>query len=134
MKHLITILILFSFFQIETLAQGVATATMRVSATIISGATLTNVRVNELSLNDSNESIGGFDFKAPKNVDTYVSLENSVIAVNEFGDELILSMSSILENENGNHTIDLNTQIDDSDEKILRGNYKGSITTSINYL
>lgn len=134
MKYLLSIFILLSLIQIEAPAQKVATATMRVTATIISGATLNNIEAIDLDLERNTESSRVFKFTAPKNIETDVSTKNSIIAINEYGDKLKLSSSSIHESENGTHFVDLNTKVKTPDQIILRGFYKGNIIASINYL
>ncbi|GAB5407700.1 MAG: hypothetical protein BalsKO_00650 [Balneolaceae bacterium] len=107
---------------------------MKVSATIISGATLTNIEAIDLDLELNTNSKSAFRFTAPKNIETDVSTKSLIIAINEYGDELKLSSSSVHKSENGIHFIDLRTTVENPDETILRGTYEGNILTIINYL
>jgi len=133
-KHITLLLFIISLIYGENLAQGVATATMRVTATIISGATLTNVNTINIDFSDRNESTGHLEFIALMNIDTHVSVEDSIIAKNEFGDELTLSSYCTQEGNGGVHSVDFNAKILTTNNKRLRGNYFGSLITTINYL
>ncbi len=134
MKRITLLFVIIPLIYGENLAQGVATATMRVTATIISGATLTNIETINIDFSDTKESTGHFEFIAQKNIDTHISVENSIIAKNEFGDELTLSSNSTHEGNEGVHSVDFSAKILEKDNKDLRGNYFGSLKTTINYL
>lgn len=134
MKHLVCIFILLFLIQFDAFSQKTATATMRVTATIISGTTLNNVEAISLNLERDSELNTMFKFTAPKNVETDVSIKNSIIAVNEFGDELKLSSSSVHQSEGRIHSVGLNTKVENPSQTVLRGSYEGNIITSINYL
>ncbi len=134
MRKLIYISLLLSLLSFKAKSQGVATATMRVSATIISGATLNNIQAINLDFEDETRSVGGFEFIAPSNADTQVEIENSIIATNEFGDIVTINSNSTLDKEKGKHSISLNATVNQSESNVLRGSYQGNINTIINYL
>lgn len=134
MKYLLALFILLSLLQLEVFAQKVATSTMKISATIVCGTTLDSIDAMNLNLKRDTESRRVFKFIAPKNIETSVLTENSVIARNEFGDKLKLVASSIHESKNGTHSVDLSTKVENPNQAILRGSYTANIKTSINFL
>lgn len=134
MRHFKTILLLLTVLTTSAFAQKTAVATMRVSATIISGATLNNIEAINLDLTSNVKTGGSFEFLAPNNMETQVDVENSIKITNEFGEVLDLASDSLHQIENGKHLINLNAALTDNSTNNLRGNYYGNVTTTVNYL
>ncbi len=115
-----------------------ATAVMRVEVTIISGASLTQASKVELPLSLSSNSASAnqemFQITTAKNTALDFDCPKSVLVTNEFGETVtIYTNSSVSENKEtgsryfaleSNATPTLNT----------RGNYSGTLTTTIDYL
>ena len=121
-------------FSLNAMAQKTATATMKISATIVSGITLNHVDAIDVSLNEGVENQSNFEFIAPKHIDSDVEIKEKVIIRNEFGDQLELTSESEHHFENGKHRVTLRASVDPSDKKNMKGHYQGSLTTTINFL
>lgn len=118
----------------SALAQGTVTATMRVSATIVSGVTLNNVESISVDLENGDRSSGSFNFTTPSYLDSQIDIENDVVLRNKFGDEIRISSQTNHQVDEGRHQVSLNTKIEPLNREHLKGHYQGNLTTTINYL
>ncbi|MFV1885323.1 MAG: hypothetical protein ACMZ7B_12600 [Balneola sp.] len=135
MKTVLYISILLIAFLSEGLvAQGTVTSTMRISATVVSGVTLSNVESINVDLENGERSGGSFNFTTPSYLDSQVDIENDVVLRNEFGDEIRISSQGNHQFNDGKHQVNFNTEIEPLNSKLLKGNYQGNLTTTINYL
>ena len=127
-------ILLISFINHVLIAQGTVTSTMRISATVVSGVTLSNVESINVDLENGERRSGSFNFTTPSYLDSQVDIENDVILRNEFGDEIRISSQGNHQFNDGKHQVNLNTEIEPLNKKLLKGYYKGNLTTTINYL
>ncbi len=134
MKHLLYILILTLLSGSDIRAQKTATATMRISATIVSGVTLNHVEAIDLDIYEENSTRSSFEFTTPEHLDSEVETKEKIILVNEFGDQLELATESECQTRNGRHRVNLKASVDSESTQKLKGRYLGNLTTTINYL
>ena len=113
-------------------AQKTATATMRVTVTVLSGATLTDVTPLEMDFNNNEVKGGTFRFTAPVNADTEVTISEDVTLKNQYGEELTLKSDSLHKIENNIHEVDID--VDLPRERNLNGQYTGTVVTTVYYL
>lgn len=107
---------------------------MKVSATIVSGATLSTVGNIELDLRKELFTGDIFEFTTPQDLDSQVESSNSVILTNEFGEQILAFSKSHVKTKGNTHRVTLRTEIKDHQATKLRGRYSGNIVTKINYL
>ncbi len=107
---------------------------MRVSATIISGSTLETVELVTVGLNSKTDAVGRIKFVTTKHVEAHVETSSSAQMINQYGDMIELSTDSLHEAENGRHSVDIKATIETKLPSGLKGTYKGTITSTINYL
>lgn len=113
-------------------AQKTSTATMRVTVTVLSGATLTDVTPLELDFEKNEIKGGDFSFTAPMNAAADVSVTENVLLKNEFGEEISLKSDSLHKVEDNLHKV--NVGVDLSQTEALNGHYEGTIVTTVYYL
>ncbi len=118
----------------DGVGQGSTSVTMRVSATIISGATLETVESITIKLDTNTETTGRFEFVTNKHAVTHVETSNTTELTNQYGDKINLNTDSLHKSSNGRHSVDIEAKIDQTNQADLKGTYTGSITTTINYL
>ncbi len=117
---------------------GQVTAVMRVEVTVISGASLTQAPKVELPLtsNSASTSLSNdvFQVTTAKNTALDFDCPESVLVTNEFGESVtIYTNSSVTEDkETGSRYFALESNVKPT--KITRGNYSGTLTTTIDYL
>lgn len=107
---------------------------MRISATIVSGVTLSNVESIDMDLEAGERSSSSFNFTTPRHLDSQVDIENDVVLRNEFGDEIRINSQGNHQVNDGKHQVNLNTELEPLSNKLLKGHYQGNLTTTINYL
>ena len=88
-------------------AQGSTSVTMRVSATITSGATLETVQPITLKLDSDTETTGTFEFVTTKYTVTHVETSNTTELTNQYGDNINLTTYSLHKSKNGRHSVDI---------------------------
>lgn len=137
LKTYISIFVLFACFSSkQTLAQ--ATAVMDVTVTIISGASLTQQNELNLSLQPSSTSVTTneniFKLTTAKNTEVNFNLPESVQVTNEFGEKatIVTNCNPILNKNLGTHIVEMESSLVES--QLIRGNYSGKFTTTIDYL
>lgn len=114
--------------------QGRTNVTMRVSATIISGATLESVESITVKLNTNTEAIGRFEFVTNKYAVTHVETSRMIQLVNQYGDKIELTTDSLHESSNGKHSVNIEASVNPASLNNLKGTYTGAITTTLHYL
>ena len=134
MKNLLYILTLALLLSSNAVAQKTATATMKISATIVSGVTLNPVKAMNVDLKTENQTQNAFEFITPEHLDTEVEVTGTVTLENEFGETLVLISESDHRNDNGKHKITLTSTFDSEIKHNASGQYHGNLTTTINYL
>ena len=134
MKKLLYISILALLFSSNAIAQKTTTATMRISATIVSGVTLNHVEVINVDFNKESRTRSDVEFTTPEHLDTDVKVSESVVLENEFGDQVELTSESEHSTNKGKHKITLTSMVDPSVKDNVSGYYRGNLTTTINYL
>lgn len=113
-------------------AQKTATATMRVTVTVVSGATLTNVTPLEVDFEKNEIKGGNFRFIAPVNTDTEVTVSENVTLKNQYGEELTLKSDSLHKIEKDIHEVDID--VDLPQKRKLNGQFTGTVITTVYYL
>lgn len=113
-------------------AQKSATAVMNVSATVISGSTISDVQNVNIDFNNNIVSSGGFEINTSKNIDTAIENDDLVTLTNEFGESITIEPDSSLISENTTQRVNLSAKLDGSLAN-LRGAYQGTMTTTIAY-
>ena len=113
-------------------AQKSATAVMNVSATVISGSTISDVQNVNIDFNNNTVSSGGFEINTSKNIDTAIENDDLVTLTNEFGESITIEPDSSLISENTTQRVNLSAKLDESLAN-LRGAYQGTMTTTIAY-
>ena len=113
-------------------AQKSATAVMNVSATVISGSTISDVQNVNIDFNNNTVSSGGFEINTSKNIDTAIENDDLVTLTNEFGESITIEPDSSLISENTTQRVNLSAKLDGSLAN-LRGAYQGTMTTTIAY-
>ncbi len=131
--------ILIIFFLFVLCQDGVGqvkstSAVMRVSATIVSGATLETVQPITIKLDTNTETSGRFEFVTTKHAVTHVETSSYAQLTNQYGEKINITTDSLHKSKNGRHSVDIEARIDQNSAANLKGTYTGSITTSINYL
>ena len=134
MLKLLYIPIFIFLFSVNAIAQKTTTATMKISATIVSGITLNHGDAIDVSLDEGVQSQSNFEFIAPKHIDSDIEVKEKVLIENEFGDQIELISESEHYIEDGKHWVTLRTSVPHSDKKNMKGHYQGSLTTTINFL
>ncbi|MBO6523310.1 MAG: hypothetical protein JJ971_05745 [Balneolaceae bacterium] len=134
MQKLFYILIFVLLFSLNAFAQKTATATMRISATILSGVTLNHVKAIDVDVNEGNQAISSFEFTTPRHLDSDVEVKEKIILKNEFGDQIEFISESEHQARNGKHRIILKASVELPSTQHMHGHYQGDLTTTINYL
>lgn len=135
MKGLVKILLIVLgtvFLSDLVQAQKTATATMRVTVTVVSGATLTNVTPLEVDFEKNEIKGGNFRFIAPVNTDTEVTVSENVTLKNQYGEELTLKSDSLHKIEKDIHEVDID--VDLPQKRKLNGQFTGTVITTVYYL
>lgn len=129
----ITLLLAFGF---STLAHGqrTTTATMRISATVISGATMQNS--NQININLKNDIMTGgtITFNAPDDIDTQVTVEPTITLSNENGETIIYKSDTLHEVIGSTHILELLTSPLPDQNRPQTGMFRGELIASVNYL
>ncbi len=113
-------------------AQKSATAVMNVSVTVISGSTISEVNQMEINFDENEVNTGGFEITTPKNMDTLIDSDNSIVLTNQFGESITIdAQNSIFENDS-QQSVNIGAKLDESVAG-LRGQYQGNLTTTIAY-
>ncbi len=113
-------------------AQKTATATMRVTVTVVSGATLTDVTPLEMDLVNNEVKGGTFRFTAAANTDAEVTISENVTLTNQYGEELTLKSDSLHKIEKNIHEVDID--VDLPQKRKLNGQFTGTLVTTVYYL
>lgn len=124
--------IILLFVSTNIFAQKSAIAVMNVSVSVISGSTLTDVQNVDINFNESTINTGGFEITTPNYVDTLIENDPTVTLTNQFGEEITLQSNAEIVATSSTKSIDIGAKLTNLDEN-LRGNYTGSITTTIAY-
>lgn len=138
MKTLTKIALLFFFaFIVNTSLKAQATAVMKVSVTVVSGAGIQSITDLELSNPTSSSaaySNGSFTVISPPNTDVLVNHQKNVRATNGSGNHLTIPTYSSIEHDSvkGTHTVSFKASLPQN--KPVAGFYKGSLNTTIEYL
>lgn len=135
MKGLVKILLIVLgtvFLSDLVQAQKTATSTMRVTVTVVSGATLTNVTPLEVDFEKNEIKGGNFRFIAPVNTDTEVTVSENVTLKNQYGEELTLKSDSLHKIEKDIHEVDID--VDLPQKRKLNGQFTGTVITTVYYL
>lgn len=135
MKGLVKILLIVLgtvFLSDLVQAQKTATATMRVTVTVVSGATLTNVTPLEVDFEKNEIKGGNFRFIAPVNTDTEVTVSENVTLKNQYGEEITLKSDSLHKIEKDIHEVDID--VDLPQKRKLNGQFTGTVITTVYYL
>lgn len=134
MQKTLYILIFVLLLSSKAFAQKTVTATMRISATIVSGVTLNHVEAMDVDFNTGIQTHSNLEFTTPKYLDTDVEVTETVVLENEFGDQLELTSESEHRVKDGKHRVTLTATVDPAINQNEPGYYQGSLTTTINYL
>lgn len=133
-RYYIFILLILVLGSTKTMAQSTATATMRISATIVSGATLEGVNAIEFDFLTNSKTKGLLEFKISKNIDTHIESSSEATLMNQNGDFFSADLSEMHHKIGNKNLIEFNTDFNDIDSETLEGTYTGEIVTTINYL
>jgi len=129
----ITLLLAFGF---TTLAHGqrTATASMRISATVVSGATMNNS--NQININLKNDIMTGgtITFNAPDDIDTQITVEDTFTLSNEKGETITYESDTFHEIVGTTHVLELLTSPLPDQNRPQSGMFRGELIASVNYL
>jgi hypothetical protein len=134
MKNLALILFFILATSIHAQAQRTATATMRVSATIVSGATLSNSEMININLKNNLMAGGTISLVTPQNIETEIEVNDTIVLKNQFGETIEFSSESIKATEAGRTTLELLTSPLSSPTSTPKGIYTGELIASVQYL
>ena len=114
-----------------------ATAVMKVSVTVVSGAGiqgLTDLEVSNSASSTDAYSNGSFTVVSSPNTEVLVNHQKSVLTTNETGSQLTIPTYSSIKHDSvkGTHTISFKAELPKN--KPTAGLYKGSLNTTIEYL
>lgn len=134
MKYLVLIASALLLTSLNTRAQGTASATMRVSATVVSGVTLANSQQININLQNDEITGGTFTLTTPENLDTEITIEEQLILKNEFGEVITYNPGTKLQSSDKNKFFELLASPNSQDRKSLKGTYTGELIASVQYL
>lgn len=133
----ILILMAFGFF---TTVQAQVTAVMQARVNIISGAGLSGIEESNIDLSTANSvfnetvKTGSFTLTATPGADVAVYISKTTELKNEAGDVIEIESLTVDHqySASGEHSVSIGGKI--KNEVLRNGNYKGNVTTVIEYL
>lgn len=119
------------FFSFSSFAQNSAQATMRVSATVVSGSSV-DIEKPELVLLSKNEEseLGVINFKGIEKGNVYISNANQIVLTDKNGNQIEMDINSSRKYEEDSNRIEFQGE---SNSKLMSSVYQGELTTSIEY-
>lgn len=132
----ITLFFLLAFTASETI-KAQATAVMKVSVTVVSGAGiqgLTDLELSNATSSTAAYSNGSFTVVSSPNTEVLVNHQKSVLTTNATGNQLTIPTYSSIEYDSvkGTHTVSFKAEL--PKDKPIAGFYKGSLNTTVEYL
>ncbi len=125
-------LVALLFLSTHVFGQKTATAVMNVTATIVSGSTLSEITDMDINFEEKSVTAGGFELLTAKTQETQIENAALVTLQNEYGDEITIIPNSQSKETDGLQNVRILADIDEINPA-MRGTYTGILTTTISY-